>query len=75
MGPEIKLYKKVKKKTPSIIWNRVENLTSIGMPDALAYNKNHIFFTVEFKVTRGNKLNFHHTKSRGILHIHRILLS
>jgi len=58
MGPEIKLYKKVKKKTPSIIWNRVENLTSIGMPDALAYNKNHIFFTVEFKVTRGNKLKF-----------------
>ena len=58
MGPEIKLYKKVKKKTPSIIWNRVENLTSIGMPDALAYNKNHIFFTVGFKVTRGNKLKF-----------------
>tara|TARA_R100000008_G_C3528059_1_gene137683 strand:- start:132 stop:497 length:366 start_codon:yes stop_codon:yes gene_type:complete len=58
MGPERKLYQKIKKKTPSIIWNRIENLTSLGMPDALGYNKNHKFFTVEFKVTRGNKLKF-----------------
>lgn len=58
MGPEAKLYQKVKKKTPSIIWNRIENLSLIGMPDALGYNKNHKFFTVEFKVTRGKKLRF-----------------
>tara|TARA_R110002012_G_scaffold30752_2_gene92718 strand:+ start:83 stop:457 length:375 start_codon:yes stop_codon:yes gene_type:complete len=58
MGPEAKLYQKIKKKTPSIIWNRIENLSLIGMPDALGYNKNHKFFTVEFKVTRGKKLRF-----------------
>ena len=26
------------------------------MPDTLAYNKNHLYFTVEFKVTRSNKV-------------------
>ena len=38
------------------------------MPDALCYNKNKFFFTVEFKVTQGVKLKFsphqiswHHT--------------
>ena len=58
MGPERKLYQKIKKKTPSIIWNRIEKLTSLGIPDPMGYNKNHKFFTVEFKVTRGNKLKF-----------------
>ena len=28
------------------------------MPDVLGYNKNNKFFTVELKVTRGNKLRF-----------------
>ena len=57
-GPEAKLYQKIKKATPSITWNRIENLALPGMPDALAYNKNHLYFTVEFKVTKGNKLKF-----------------
>ena len=55
-GPESKLYQKFKKATPQIIWNRIENLSLIGMPDALGYKKNHFYFTVEFKVTRSNKV-------------------
>ena len=58
MGPEQKLYKKLKAKTPKIIWNRVENLTIPGMPDVLGYNKSGTFFTVELKVTKGVKLKF-----------------
>ena len=61
-GPEAKLYKKIKKATPTISWNRIENLSIPGMPDALCYNKYNTFFTVEFKVTKGNKLRLspHH---------------
>ena len=58
MGPEAKLYKKLKKNTPSIIWNRIENLSILGMPDLLGYNTSGHFFTVELKVTKGNKLKF-----------------
>jgi len=56
VGPEVKLYKKIRKATPTILWNRIENLSVPGMPDTLAYNKNHLYFTVEFKVTRSNKV-------------------
>jgi len=56
MGPEAKLYKKIKKATPTILWNRIENLSIPGMPDTLAYNKYNTFFTVEFKVTKSNKV-------------------
>ena len=58
MGPEAKLYQKLKKNTPRIIWNRIENLSLLGMPDVLGYNTFGHFFTVELKVTRGNKLKF-----------------
>ena len=58
MGPEAKLYKKLKKNTPRIIWNRIENLSVLGMPDLLGYNDSGHFFTVELKVTSGNKLKF-----------------
>ena len=58
MGPEQKLYKKLKAKTPKIIWNRIENLAIPGMPDLLGYNTNGHFFTVELKVTKGKKLKF-----------------
>ena len=58
MGPEAKLYKKLKKNTPSIIWNRIENLSILGMPDLLGYNNSGHFFTVELKITRANKLKF-----------------
>jgi hypothetical protein len=58
VGPEKKLYKKLKAKTPKIIWNRIENLAIPGMPDLLGYNTNGHFFTVELKVTKGRKLKF-----------------
>ena len=58
MGPERKLYKKLKSKTPKIIWNRLENISLLGTPDLLGYNNSGKFFTVELKVTSGNKIRF-----------------
>tara|TARA_R110000764_G_scaffold210088_2_gene296011 strand:- start:142 stop:519 length:378 start_codon:yes stop_codon:yes gene_type:complete len=58
MGPEAKLYKKLKQKTPRIIWNRIENLSLLGCPDLLGYNSSGHFFTVELKIARANKLKF-----------------
>ena len=58
MGPEVKLYKKLKAFTPQIIWNRIENLSIPGMPDLLGYNTNSHFFTVELKLTSVNKIRF-----------------
>ena len=58
MGPESKLYKKLLKKTPGIVWNRIENLSNVGTPDLLGYNNSGTFFTVELKVTKGKKLKF-----------------
>ena len=57
-GPEAKLYQKFKKATPKILWHRIENLAIPGMPDVLGYTENFFYFTVEFKVTKGNKLRF-----------------
>ncbi len=56
MGPEAKFYRKFKKATPKILWHRIENLAIPGMPDALGYTENFFYFTVEFKVTKGNKI-------------------
>ena len=58
MGPEAKLYQKLRKKSSGILWTRLENLSSLGTPDLLGYNANGHFFTVELKVTKGNKLKF-----------------
>jgi len=58
VGPEVKLYKKLKAFTPQIIWNRIENLSIPGMPDLLGYNTSGTFFTVELKVTKSRKLKF-----------------
>jgi ribosomal protein L15E len=58
MSPEVKLYKDLKKNTPNILWNRIENLSLLGMPDLLGYNKKQYFFTVELKVAKGNKIKF-----------------
>ena len=58
MTPESKLYQDLKKETCSIVWNRIENLSIVGMPDVLGYNANHKFFTVELKVIKGNKIKF-----------------
>ena len=58
MGPEAKLYKKLKTKSPKIIWTRIENLSLLGCPDLLGYNNSGHFFTVELKVSKSNKLKF-----------------
>ena len=58
MGPEAKLYKKIKKSIPQISWIRLENNTLLGTPDLLGYNNSGFFFTVELKVTKGNKVRF-----------------
>jgi len=58
MGPEAKLYKKLKTKSPRITWTRIENLSLLGTPDVLGYNSSGHFFTVELKVTSGNKIKF-----------------
>ena len=56
MGPEAKLYQYFKKQTPNISYTRIENTTNLGTPDVLAYNKKGTFFTIEFKVTKRNKV-------------------
>jgi Holliday junction resolvase len=56
MAPERKLYQDLKKNTPSIQWNRIENFALLGTPDLLGYNDSGRFFTVELKVTRGNSI-------------------
>ena len=58
MGPEAKLYQKLRKNSKGIVWTRLENISSLGTPDLLGYNTNGHFFTVELKVTRGYKLKF-----------------
>ena len=58
MGPERKLYQKIKKNIPSISWIRLENLSLSGTPDLLGYNNSGTFFTVELKVTKSNKVRF-----------------
>ena len=58
MAPERKLYQDLKKNTKGIIWNRIENLSLLGMPDVLGYNNSGKFFTVELKVAKGNKVRF-----------------
>ena len=75
MGPEQKLYRKLKDKTPKIIWNRVENISVVGMPDLLGYNTNYHFFTVELKVTKGKKIKFSPHQIAFHVHTLRIVLS
>ena len=58
MGPEAKLYKKIKRNLTSISWIRLENNSLLGTPDLLAYNTSGHFFTVELKVTKVNKIHF-----------------
>ena len=58
MGPERKLYQKIKKSFTDFSLIRLENLSLSGTPDLLGYNANHHFFTVELKVTKSNKVRF-----------------
>ena len=58
MAPERKFYNKIKKSIPEISWIRLENHSLHGTPDLLGYNNSGYFFTVELKVTKGNKVRF-----------------
>ena len=58
MGPERKLYQKLRKSLPQISWIRLENNSLHGTPDLLGYNTSGHFFTVELKVTKSNKIKF-----------------
>ena len=58
MGPEAKLYQKIRKSWSDFSLTRLENLSSLGTPDVLASNSHGHFFTIELKVTKGNKLKF-----------------
>ena len=55
MKPETKLWRIIKKHTPSIYWNRIENAINNGIPDLLGSLENSNFFTVELKITYDNK--------------------
>ena len=75
MGPEAKLYKKLKNKLPQISWIRLENNSILGTPDLLAYNTSGHFFTVELKVTKGNKIKFSpHQISFHVKHPHNTFI-
>ena len=75
LKPERKLYHDLKKNTPGITWNRVENLAGIGMPDCLGYNTSRHFFTVELKVIKGNRIRFSpHQISFHITHPHNTFI-
>ena len=58
MKPEVKLYQKFKKNTPSILWTRLESYINFGVPDLLGYNNLCGFFMVELKFTQSNKVKF-----------------
>ena len=58
MGPEAKLHKKLVKEWSEFSFTRIENISLLGTPDLLVCNNNGHFFTIELKVTKGNKLKF-----------------
>ena len=58
MGPEAKLYQKLKKNFTGFSLLRLENLSLLGTPDLLVYNNNSHFFTIELKVTKSKKVRF-----------------
>ncbi len=58
MGPERKLYQKIKKSFSNFSLIRLENNSLHGTPDLLVCNNNGHFFTIELKVCKGNKIRF-----------------
>ena len=56
--PETKFWNELTRNTTKIIWTRIENKALFGTPDLLGYSPNGHFFTVELKVTKGNKVIF-----------------
>ena len=58
MGPERKLYQKIKKYFSNFSLIRLENNSLHGTPDLLVSNARGHFFTIELKVTKSNKVKF-----------------
>ena len=58
MGPERKLYQKVKKTFTDFSLIRLENSSLLGTPDLLVYNTSGNFCTIELKVTKSKKIRF-----------------
>ncbi len=58
MKPEQKLYQKLKKNTPDILWSRLETWVTFGLPDLIGYHNTSGFFMVELKIQPGNKIRF-----------------
>ena len=58
MGPERKLYQKIKKSFSDFSLIRLENNSLLGTPDLLVSNARGHFFTIELKVTKSNKVKF-----------------
>ena len=58
MKDESKLWQKVKKHTPNIIWTRIESWASFGFPDLVGYTEKCGFFTLELKVIKSKKISF-----------------
>ena len=58
MGPERKLYQKIKNYFSNFSLIRLENSSLHGTPDLLVCNANGHFFTIELKVTKSNKVRF-----------------
>ena len=56
--PETKFWHELKRNTSKISWTRLENKALFGTPDLLGYAPSGNFFTVELKVTKGNKIRF-----------------
>ena len=75
MGPERKLYQKVKNNFKGISLIRLENNSLHGTPDLLGYNNSGHFFTIELKVTSGNKIKFSpHQISFHVRHPHNTFI-
>ena len=75
MGPEAKLYKKIKKNITSISWIRLENNSLLGTPDLLGYTHNKHFFTLELKFTSAYRVRFSpHQISFHVKHPHNTFI-
>ena len=76
MGPEAKFYQKLKRNFKSISLIRIENSSLHGTPDLLGYNNSGHFFTIELKVTSGNKIKFSpHQISFHVKHPHNTFIT
>jgi hypothetical protein len=75
LKPERKLYAKIKKSIPQISWIRLENNSLLGTPDLLGCNSSGHFFTLELKVTKGNKVRLSpHQISFHVKHPHNTFI-